>query len=97
MSNIIVSALVGMLLGLLIFRKTGPFGLFRFIKRIFYFSFKCETCTILWLSFIVYAIQAFSLGIILNWLEFLYGMLATGGLALVFAGLAQTMVEYEED
>lgn len=88
----LVSACAGAMFGLLLSRKRGPFGIFRFIKN-FPFLFpvtRCETCTILWSSFIMRA----TFGIIPS-LTFFVELLAVGGLALAIAGLAQSIVEMD--
>lgn len=99
MNNIIISALIGILLGLLISRKRGPFGIFRFIKETkgLNIIFRCETCTTLWITFVVFLLRAY-LGIIPNselYYDLFFGMLASGGLALVFGGLAGSMVDHD--
>lgn len=99
MNNIIISALIGILLGLLVSRKRGPFGIFRFIKeaRGLNVVFRCETCTTLWLTFAVFLLRAY-LGIIPSsglCFDLLFGMLASGGLALAFGGLAGSMVDHD--
>jgi hypothetical protein len=100
MSNIIIAALTGTLFGLLLSRKRGPFNIFRLIKEAKGLNavFRCETCTILWLTFTIFIVQSF-LGIIPNslllYFQLFIAMLASGGLSLVFSGIAQSVVEHD--
>lgn len=97
MEQIIISAFVASMLALLINRKHGPFGIFRFVKnnRILNPVLKCETCTTLWFSFIVFTLYSLSLGIIPKFPGFFFHMLASGGLALAVSAIAQSMVDQD--
>jgi hypothetical protein len=91
METVVISGLIGSLLGLLLTRKRGPFGIFRILKnnQVLNIVLKCETCATLWTSFIVYLLYSLWLGIIPN----LFQMLASGSIALVFSGISQSIVE----
>lgn len=102
LSRYAIIAAAGVVLGLLLSRKRGPFGIFAAIKNfdIFYPVTKCETCTTLWSSFIIYTLDVVC-NYQLHWFGFnpswdlIIGLLATWGLTLAIAGIAQSFVMHD--
>lgn len=93
-NKIFISACAGVLLGLLLTRKRGPFNIFRLLKNngLLNIVLRCETCATVWISFIVFV----GFGIIPTY-QFFIELLATGGLALAIAAIAQSFVQVDED
>ena len=104
LSRYFIVAAASVLIGLLLSRKRGPFGIFRAVKNFSLFRSvtKCETCTTLWTSFILYGADVLFnyefhyFGFNPNW-NFLLGLLAVGGLSLLIASIAQGFVMHDPD
>lgn len=99
MNQILIAGFFGAIMGLLISRKRGPGNIFRKIKETRGISivFRCETCTICWISFFAF-LARLNIGIIPNigLIDIFMQMVAAGGVGLAIAGIAQSIVDYDE-